>query len=70
MTTPITQLSITDQTTPPIAPVDPTPIITHGDSPTAIILAVAILISILLKSVTGLIRVIGIVMLHQSKSSR
>lgn len=65
-----TQLPVTDQTTLPIAPIDPALIVTHGESPTAIILAVALLISILLGSVTGLVRIIVIVMLRQSKPSR
>lgn len=43
-----------------IAPIDPTPII-QSASPTAVILAIAILISILLGSITGLIQVILLV---------
>jgi hypothetical protein len=40
-----------------IAPIDPTPII-QSESPTAVILAIAILISILISGITGLVRVI------------
>ena len=44
--------------TTPIAPIDPLPIIEHGDSPTAIILAIAILLVSLLSSVTSLMQVL------------
>jgi hypothetical protein len=47
-------------TIPPITPIDPTPIV-QSASPTAVILAIAILISILLGSITGLIQVILLV---------
>jgi hypothetical protein len=47
----------TQPTLPPISPIDPTPII-QSTSPTAVILAIAILISILIGSITGLIQVI------------
>ncbi len=63
-----TQPTITNQTIPPIAPIDPTPIVENGESPTAIILAIAILIAILFGSVTGLVQVIVIV--RQAKPSR
>ena len=46
------------QPTQPINPIDPQTIIKHGDSPTAIILAIAILLAILFQSMTGLIAVI------------
>ena len=39
-------------------PIDPQTIIKHGDSPTAIILAIAILLAILFQSMTGLLVVI------------
>jgi hypothetical protein len=42
------------------SPIDPTPIV-QSASPTAVILAIAILISILLGSITGLIQVILLV---------
>ena len=42
----------------PTQPIDPQIIIKHGDSPTAIILAVAILLAILFQSMTRLIAVI------------
>jgi hypothetical protein len=42
------------------APIDPAPIV-QSTSPTAVILAIAILISILLGSITGLIQVILLV---------
>jgi hypothetical protein len=47
----------TQQTVSPIAPIDPTPII-QSESPTAVILAISILISILVGSITSLIQVI------------
>ena len=46
------------QPTQPINPIDPQTIIKHGDSPTAIILAIAILLAILFQSMTGLLVVI------------
>ena len=46
------------QPTQPINPIDPQTIIKHGDSPTAIILAIAILLAILFQSMTGLIAVL------------
>jgi hypothetical protein len=42
------------------SPIDPTPIV-QSTSPTAVILAIAVLISILLGSITGLIQVILLV---------
>ena len=42
----------------PIDPIDPQTIIKHGDSPTAIILAIATLLAILFQSMTGLLVVI------------
>jgi hypothetical protein len=63
-----TQPTTTNKTIPPIAPIDPTPIVENGESPTAIILAIAILIAILLGSVTGLVQVI--VTGRQTKRSR
>lgn len=63
------QSTSTQQTVPSIAPIDPQ-LIAQSESPTAIILALAILISILIGSITGLVRVIIIVILHQSKPSR
>jgi hypothetical protein len=66
----MTQLSTTtQQTIPTIAPIDPTSLTEHGESPTSIILAIAILISILLGAVTGLVRVVAILILRQAKSS-
>jgi len=49
--------STTNQATAPIAPIDPTSII-QSDSPTAAILAIAILFSMLVSGTSGLIRVI------------
>lgn len=63
------QLTTTSQTIQSIAPIDSKPIIEHGESPTAIILAIAILISILISSMTGLVRVIMIVIIRQTKHS-
>jgi hypothetical protein len=60
---------MTNQTVPPIAPLEPTSI-AQSDSPTAVILAIAILISILIGSITGLVRVIIIVILRQTKPCR
>jgi hypothetical protein len=51
---------LTQQTPLPIAPIDPTPIV-QSTSPTAVILAIAILISILIGSITALIQVILLV---------
>jgi len=59
-----------NQTISPFAPIDPTPIVEHGESPTAIILAIAILISILVGSITGLLRVLALAILLHSKPSR
>ena len=64
------ELTNTSQTLPPIAPIDPTVIVEHGESPTAIILAIAILIAILLGSLTGLVRVVVILILRQTKPQR
>lgn len=63
------QTPSTQQTVPSIAPIDPQPI-AQSESPTAIILAIAILISIVIGSITGLVQVIMFGMLHQSKPSR
>ena len=62
------QPTTTNQTIPPIAPIDPTTIVENGESPTAIILAIAILIAILFGSVTGLVQVILVG--RQTKPSR
>jgi hypothetical protein len=52
------QQSISNQPSfPSVAPIDPKPIL-QSESSTAIILAIAMLISILLASITGLIQVI------------
>ncbi|HEY9832062.1 MAG TPA: hypothetical protein V6D26_15865 [Stenomitos sp.] len=64
------QLTATHQTIPPIAPIDTTPIVEHGESPTAIILAVAILIGILLGSLTGVIRAVVPLIVQHTKSSQ
>jgi len=48
----------TNQSVPSIVTIDTQPIIEHGESPTAIILAIAILSSTLIGSITGLVRVI------------
>lgn len=52
------QPTSTQQTVPPITPIDPAQIAKHGESPTAIILAIAMLISMLLSSITKLVRAI------------
>jgi len=54
--TPMNNVQI--QPTQLMNPIDPQIIIKHGDSPTAIILAVAILLAILFQSMTRLIAVI------------
>ncbi len=51
------QSTLTHQSISQIAPIDPTPII-QSESPTAVILAIAILILILTSGITGLVRVI------------
>ncbi len=51
------QFTEPQQPTTPIAPIDPKPIL-QSESPTGIILAIAVLISILLSSVAGLVQVI------------
>ena len=61
---------IANQAVPSVTPIDPKPIVEQGESPTAIILAIAMLISILVGSITELVRVIVIVILRQTKSSR
>lgn len=61
------QASGTSQTLP-IAPIDPLLIVEHGNSPTAIILAVAMLIVMLVGSMTSLMRVLLLVAIHQSKT--
>jgi len=47
-----------NQSVPSIVPIDIEPIVEHGESPTAIILAIAILSSTLISGITGLVRVI------------
>lgn len=51
------QLTATQPATSSFAPIDPTPII-QSESPTAVILAITILISILVSGITGLVRVV------------
>jgi hypothetical protein len=48
---------ITTQNSAPVLPIDPTPI-AQSESPTAMILAIAILISLLTSGITGLVQVI------------
>ncbi len=50
--------NISNQSVPSIVTIDTQPIIEHGESPTAIILSIAILSSTLIGSITGLVRVI------------
>jgi hypothetical protein len=66
---PQTQQPTTQQTVPSIAPIDPQPI-AQSESPAAVILAIAILISVVIGSITGLVQVIMLGMLHYSKPSR
>lgn len=46
------------QSVSPIVPIDTKAIVEHGESPTAIILAISILLSVTIGSVTGLVQVI------------
>lgn len=64
------QPQTTHSTVPAISPIDSTAIIEHGESPTAIILAIAILLATLISSLTGLARVIVFLMLRQTKPHR
>lgn len=64
------QPTTTSQPISPIAPIDPQLIVEHGESATTIILSIAVLISVLVRSLTGLVRVIAITLLHQKRSSR
>lgn len=50
------------------APIDPQPLIEHGTEPVSIILAIAILLSIVIGSITRLVQVILI--LRQPRTSR
>jgi hypothetical protein len=52
------QTIVENQSVAQMSPIDPKPIVEHGESPTSIILAIAILISILVSGITGLVRVI------------
>jgi hypothetical protein len=52
------QPTLTHQPASPITFIDLVPLIEHGESPTAIILAITILISISVSAITGLVRVI------------
>jgi hypothetical protein len=49
----------------PITPVNPMSILEHGNSPTAIILAIAILLRILLGSLTRIVQIILILILRE-----
>lgn len=51
-------------------PVDITEIVEHGESPTAIILAIAILIAVLVGSMTKLVQVIVVLILKKATSSQ
>lgn len=57
------QPTTTEPSIPPIAPIDPKQIVEHGNSPTAIILAIAILLAVFLGSMTGLVKAIALVIL-------
>jgi hypothetical protein len=64
-----TQSTTTNQTTTTttITPIDTKLIVENGESPTAIILAVAILISVLFHSMTGFAKVIVMAVFRQKK---
>jgi hypothetical protein len=67
---PQTNLTTTNPSISRITSIDAKPLIENGESPTAIILSIAILISILVGSMTGLVRVIIIAVLRQTKPPR
>lgn len=52
------QLPKNNSTISPFVQIDPEPIIKHGESPTAIILAITVLLVLILGSVTKLVYVI------------
>lgn len=55
------QATPANQTTAPISPIDPALLVKHSkseDSSVTVVLAIAILISILVSGITGLVRVI------------
>jgi hypothetical protein len=52
------QTTSTQQTLQTNTPIDTAAIAKHGESPTSILLAIAILLSMLISSLTGLVRVI------------
>jgi hypothetical protein len=56
------QHSQIQQVVPPTAPIDPA-LIAKSESPTAVILAIAILISMLISGITGLV---GVIMMSRS----
>jgi succinate dehydrogenase hydrophobic anchor subunit len=49
---------LTNQTPSFGPPIDPTPLVEHGDSPAAIILSIAVFVSILVHGITGLVKII------------
>jgi hypothetical protein len=63
------QPTTTSQTTPTITPIDSSALIEHGNSPTAIIITLTFLIAVLFTSMTALIRVLLLVVMHLPKSS-
>ena len=63
------QTTTVSQATPPIAPINPETVMEHGESPTAIILAVTILITTLMGSVTNLVQVMIRGIAQHSKST-
>jgi predicted transposase YdaD len=62
------QTTNANQATPPITPINPETVMEHSESPTAIILAVTILITTLMGSVTNLVQVMIRGMAQHSKS--
>ena len=58
------QQASTNQVVPSFSPIDSNSIIEHGKSPTAIILAIAILLAMLFNSLAGLVRVILLLIRH------
>jgi type III secretory pathway component EscT len=65
-----TYLTNTHPTISPIIEIDTKPLIENGQSPTSIILAIAILIFLSVGSITELVRVIVVSVVRQTKPPR
>jgi hypothetical protein len=64
------QTTAASQTVQPIPPINPETVMKHGESPTAIILAVTILITTLMGSTTTLVQIMIRGMAQRSKPYR